>query len=118
MKGKYKISGWLYLIFGLLIAGYSKLLLNKSGSEKNIVFQFFFYIGLAFIAIGVFKTIIRYALGQKNKQLQEQNLNFNSDSEFGTQNNNTKFRLVTCPKCRTKNYATYNFCYNCGCRLK
>ncbi len=117
MKGKYSIPGWLYLIFGAIITGYSQFLLNSKGLEKNTVFQFFFYVGLIFIAIGIFKLIIRYALGEKKKKI-DNDFAYGYNLEKTSNNQNNKYKLITCPKCQAKNYKTYNFCYKCGSRLR
>ena len=105
--GSYKIPGWLYLIFGGLVAGYSQFVINAKGVDNTVVFNFFFYVGLLLLVIGIFKIVLKFILHKKDEEVETQTFN-------KPLNNN----LVRCSKCNSNNYRTYNFCYKCGNKLK
>jgi len=103
---KYKLPGWLWLIFGLAISIFAQIVM--SNQENPTAMQLFFYIGLVFIAIGVFKIIIKIMLKPKESKYEKK-------EALSEQNN--KFKVILCPNCKAKNYNSFNYCRNCGTKL-
>ncbi len=58
-----QIPGVVYLIVGLVVIGYSRLIEAKNPAA-NI--KIFFWVGLVFLFIGVFKTIIHFVLARSS----------------------------------------------------
>ncbi len=61
---KYKIPGWLWLIAGIGVAVLSKVISARDASNAAAM-TLFFYVGLLFIAIGIFKILIKVILSNK-----------------------------------------------------
>ncbi len=104
---KYKIPGTLWLIFGLAISIFSQIVKSKQDGNTAAM-QLFFYIGLLFIVIGIFKIVIKLVLNPKKENYIDTNIPTES---------NEKFKIILCPKCKAKNYASFNYCRNCGTKL-
>lgn len=62
-----KIPGWVYLIVGVAIAVVSKWVEAKT---KPGQFKLFFWLGIAFVVIGVFKLVAKYVfkMGAEEKE--------------------------------------------------
>lgn len=103
---KDKIPGWFWLTAGISMAVYAQVVLARA--ETMISMNFFFYIGLLFIAIGVFKVVIKKILSKPSKETKKI-INDNV--------RDSKFVIIHCSKCNAKNYDTFNYCQNCGCKL-
>lgn len=100
-----KIPGPVYLILGLIIAGISWFIDSKTESS----FVPFFYIGLFFIAVGVFKIIVKIIIPKQDEQPQQQ---------AQQQPQQARLSLSYCPHCRAQVNPSNNFCFNCGARLR
>jgi hypothetical protein len=61
------IPGWAYLIIGAGMSIMSKYVEKKSPASK---FTLFFYVGIIFIIIGVFKIIIKSVFKKEKNQVQ------------------------------------------------
>jgi hypothetical protein len=109
---KYKISGWIYLIFGLIISVYSRIVMQTT--DKNL--GFFFYVGLFLLVIGVFKIVFKLITNPKDKSFKD----YSSErtEKYKTNQRNKSFNIINCPDCNTKNYSNYNYCHSCGFKLK
>lgn len=84
-----KIPGIVYLAVGIFVAVVSKW----SGK-----LDFFFYVGLVFVAIGIFRIGTKYVTGQEPGRIIPS--------------------VIHCPKCQTPCYTSSNFCHICGFKLK
>ena len=108
------IPGIVYIIIGAGIAYISR---RFGSNEMNL--QFFLWIGLAFIAIGVFKIVLRFITrmpksGKKQDSakagLKPINLNQEPDGEISMY---SKY----CPACKLKYTKESHFCSKCGSQL-
>ncbi len=128
-----KISGWVYLIIGAFVSGYSRYIQSKITSPGLTLF---FWAGVIFIGIGVFKIVLSFIFKEKkiidstSLSIQDKivnNLGFAKDiPKYDSEKINKERELilnknrgiVACPKCGTKHYSNSNFCHICGTRLK
>ena len=101
------IPGWIYIIIGVAIAIYSKLLVKETGA--NPFLNIFFYIGVAFIAVGLVKTIFKRS--KKDKPVNEPHTPVQQKQTQNTPG------IVYCNRCGAKHYSNSNFCHLCGSRL-
>ena len=104
--GNYKISGWIWLILGAIVSGYSQIVMMKA--KNNMLL--FFYVGLVFIGIGVAKILIKVIL--KNPK------NRKKDLELPKESKSSSYKIIFCPRCKSKNYDSFNYCQSCGYKLK
>ena len=110
---KYKIHSWLWLIAGIAITIFSKIISGRDPSNAPAM-TLFFYVGLLFIAIGVFKIIIQLVLNKKSQKNTYEKIAKKATNEV---NNQDRFRIVYCNNCGSKNYAFFNYCQHCGKKL-
>lgn len=108
--GKYKIPALIWIVFGLVISIYSKIV---DFNSNNPVMNIFFYIGLFFLVIGIFKIVFSYINSSNNVNKKS----FESANEQSI-SKKTGLSIVRCPKCNARNYNTYNYCHNCGFKLR
>ena len=102
-----KIPGPVYFIIGLLVSGVSWYVNTKQGRND---LELFFWIGLIFIAWGVFKIMIRLILssGKKDK-VPHTNANYHyRDIDHGRY----------CPACGTPISRFDMYCRGCGMRVR
>ncbi len=102
----YKIPGWMWLACGIIMSVYSQIV--NSSTENNMMP--FFYVGLFFLAIGIFKIVVSVITNPKVK-VAKQSIKEDSSS---TENN---FKIIYCPSCKSKTYSSYRHCQNCGFKL-
>jgi membrane protein implicated in regulation of membrane protease activity len=112
------IPGWIYIIIGVAIAIYSKLLVKETGA--NPFLNIFFYIGVAFIAVGLVKTIFKRS--KKDKPVNEphtpvQQKQTQQQKPVVQQQTQNTPGIVYCNRCGAKHYSNSNFCHLCGSRL-
>jgi len=86
-----KLSGWLFLIMGIIITTVSFLVNNATGKFKMALFV---VLGVIFIFVGIMKIFTKKQKPQK------------------------KPRVVFCPYCGQSVYETQQFCHRCRSRLK
>ena len=91
------LPAWSFLIVGLLVTVVSLYVGKK--------LQFFFYVGLIFIAWALFKLTVNYLL-RPPKKVEERRI----ERKINT--------VIACPYCATAVYTTARFCHICGGRLK
>ena len=88
-----KLSGWTYLITGLIISIASYFINKKTGESKLFLF---FIIGIIFIVIGFFKIFRR----KKEKQTKKSS------------------KVLFCRYCGQAIYETYEYCPRCRSKLR
>ncbi len=89
---------FIYLIVGIVISVYSRIVMGKS---NLYVMNLFYYLGIIFFGIGVYKLL----MGRwRNK--------------ITPKSNPTNSSIVTCKVCGTKNYRTSFFCHICGAKIE
>lgn len=93
------IPGWAYVITGVAIALYSKFVQHTSGSK---VMGFFFWIGILFLTVGVFKMLLRF-ITRGEKESQEKNFSGRS--------------FIVCPRCNARLDPRSRYCNWCGARV-
>lgn len=97
------IPGWIYLIIGGGIAI----------TARYVDLEIFFWFGLLFVVVGVFKIVVRFITKEKNHPA------FSSDTDMTpakpkiSQENYPKY----CPRCRLMYARDSNFCSRCGSQL-
>lgn len=92
-----KIPSIVWIIVGAVMVGVS----YRIGKSMDI----FFYVGLLFLTIGIFKIIVGFIIGDKKKK---------ADKEAAEM----KTHQFTCPRCRTVVASDFRFCPHCGNRIR
>lgn len=112
-----KINGWIYLIIGAIISGYSKFVQLKN---DNYIMTFFFYVGILFVVIGLFKIIVKFITSPKNKESEVEEEFYNSPKKdfSGSINKNSNSRAIICPRCTARLHPKSRYCNWCGYKLK
>jgi len=100
------IPKWFWLVAGVAMAIYAQIILAKT--PTMVAMKIFFYVGLLFIAIGIFQIIIKAVFSKPSKRIER---------EIESEIKKPRFIVNHCPKCGAKNYNTFNYCQNCGCKL-
>jgi len=100
------IPGWAYAGAGAAIAIYSKFVQSR---KPSTAIELFFWVGLALLAIGVFKLGARFIMGKKEEFSYIENKPGNARSA-NTQD------FIICPKCNAKLHPQSRFCNWCGTR--
>ena len=108
------LSGWLFVIVGIFIGIMSKYIEN---------FQFFYWVGLGFLAIGMFKLLIKYIFRKKQSKadkrvLKQQQHYWEQQHKLQKQQIEKQRRGHYCPRCRSFVVQGANFCHYCGKRLR
>ena len=94
------LPSWVFVAVGVIVAVIS---------WKIPSLTIFFYVGMLFVVIGVFKLAKSYTVGDV---VDKKDMGITSTAS-------KKHPEVTfCPKCRIPVYVTSNFCHHCGNRLK
>lgn len=124
-----RIHGGVYVVLGILMALYSKFIQSKL---NNSSMSLFFWIGIGFVAFGVFRLITLFVFKdssskvsvKKSKSNNSELERLKAEKEKMMKGNNQGSErsvngdIVACPRCGTKHYSTSNFCHMCGCSLK
>ena len=97
-----KIPGIAFLVIGAVVTAASMYLPNL---------KVFFYVGLAFIAVGIFKVLIRYMTKPKESAMEKRAEGVQAAQRQQRQN------YKVCPRCGAGSYPQANFCYHCGTRI-
>ena len=105
-----KIHGIAYLIIGAILSFVSKYIDTKRNSASLTLF---FYIGLAFITIGIFKLLVSFILREKIPKPEKQTI-----QTVLANKPQQPAQIKTCPYCHSTVNPANNFCYNCGARLR
>ncbi|MFP4119377.1 MAG: zinc-ribbon domain-containing protein [Candidatus Woesearchaeota archaeon] len=120
---------WVFLLVGALISGYAWFIKRSVERVNAEAMQLFIYVGLGFLVLGLLKLLMKWLknYSTKEKQFAEQlggvdEINRDEAAllkkkQGRQQGQNAPPRVILCPKCRTKNYSTSNFCHMCGYRL-
>jgi len=88
-------------IMWIIVGGVMYYVSYRVGPQLDI----FSYIGVAFVAIGIFKMLVSFILGGKEKKARKEAEEIR-EQEF------------TCPRCRYAVASDYTFCPHCGTRLR
>ncbi|MBI4448811.1 zinc ribbon domain-containing protein [Candidatus Woesearchaeota archaeon] len=92
------VPSWVFVLVGVIVS---------LVSWRMPKFMFFFYVGLIFIVVGVFRLAQSYVGGGIKKDIERLDKSL------------AKHPQVTfCPRCNIPVYVTSNFCHHCGTRLK
>ncbi|HLD04636.1 MAG TPA: hypothetical protein VJG90_02855 [Candidatus Nanoarchaeia archaeon] len=92
---------FIYMIVGVIVSAYSRIVMGKS---NLYVMKLFFYLGIVFFGIGVYKLLLERMRG---KSLAKNGKSRPADSS-----------IVTCKVCGTRNYRTSFFCHICGAKVE
>ena len=92
-----KIPGWLWLIVGIGMYFISARL----GEQMDL----FRYVSLAFVVIGIFKILVGFMIGNKEKRAHKEA----HDLRKGE---------YSCPRCMSIIARSHRFCPHCGVRLR
>lgn len=106
-----KISGWAYVIVGVAVAIYSKFV---EARRPGVALTIFFWIGVALIAVGVFRLVLAFIAGEKDK------LRAKPDAPQGRRARNEAERpayardYIVCPRCNARLHPQSRYCNWCG----
>lgn len=100
-----RIHGLVYLIVGIGVVIPSRFV---DGLQP------FFYVGIVFIAIGVAKLVWRYITREKTPKMQS----YKPMQQRRTQAPYQQQPVYRCPRCGSQSGALFNFCSQCGVRLR
>jgi len=92
-----KIPWWLWVA-----VGGGMFLISANVGER---LDFFLYVGMFFIVVGVFKMLVAFILGKKGRKAEA------AAEEIKT-------HQFSCPRCRSLIAESYYFCPYCGTRLR
>ena len=142
------IPGWVYILIGVLMSAFSKIVESKS---EPGTFKLFFWVGIVFVVIGIGKLVFKskkeqnigmstadpllnpqnmrpqhQAYAQQAQHLQthrqfQQNADFSQGQHQvhrAAQQQQQHPSVVACPACGTMHYDYANFCMRCGSRIK
>jgi ABC-type nickel/cobalt efflux system permease component RcnA len=130
-----KISGWVYLIVGIVMIVFSVLVNNNTGKDSM---NLFIFAGIIFVVIGFgkigWKFFMREKKPKKHKQEKhsEKQVHHHKQTSHHSSNQNThqhsshhhsqnpvhsQREIISCPFCSTRHYKGANFCMNCGRRI-
>lgn len=98
-----KIPAIVYLIIGAIVT---------AGSMYIEGLTIFFYVGLIFIAVGVFKVVIAFVTKPKESAVEKQ-----AEGIQQQQRQSAQRGIKTCPRCGAGSYPQANYCYYCGNRI-
>lgn len=68
-----KLHGLVWIIVGAIVAGFSKFI---QGLKPDAKMDIFFYVGLGFVAFGIFKLIVNYITSDKKHKKRKQDNQF------------------------------------------
>lgn len=108
---------------GLAVIIYS-LFISFTVPDGNKDAMFVFTgIGFLFFIFGIFRHLKNNKKDPKKNSFQREEKELinqiNNQNNYNNYNNNKNVQtVILCPKCRTKNYSTSNFCHMCGWRLR
>ena len=139
-----EIPGWAYIAIGAVIAGFSKFVETRSGSNLNL----FIFAGVIFAVIGIGKLLLQafsrkpgsrpeagvqmpqQARHAQAGQWQPQTHNRQAPQQMGTQEGRQQHHItqarhqqpahesiISCPACGVRHYSYANFCMMCGNRM-
>jgi hypothetical protein len=123
-----RIHGSIWIVLGILMSLYSRFI--QSQIEKGSM-SLFFWVGIGFIAFGVFRLITDYVFKDSSKiskpvsgnssldrlKLEKERMMQKKDDYEQSYDNSGKV-IIPCSRCGTKHYGTSNFCHICGFQLK
>ena len=92
------LPAWSFILVGLIVTSISSYVGSK--------LQIFFYVGLAFLTWGIFRSLTHYML-KSAKPVEEKKIERKLEQTS----------IMACPYCATAVYTTAKFCHNCGGRL-
>lgn len=121
-----------HLIAGILISAVSAYALLFTNLENKAPMQLFLYVGLAFIAFAFIKLAIKYIKSGKLREDEERIATkvtgvpsqHQTDQEYQEQLarqsrlHQSSPQIIQCGLCKTRNYATSNYCHMCGYKLR
>jgi len=88
------IPWFAYIIVGIIVSVYSHLVLKTTPSYAM---RLFFYLGIVFFCIGIYKWLRQRGAPAKSKASQS---------------------IAFCKTCGSKNYLTSHYCHICGARIE
>ncbi len=77
-----EIPGWVYLIVGIIVSGFSGYVyyyVPKPDGSPNMAMAFFFFIGIIFIVVGVFKIMFK-KITKRHEEIAEHNMRIKEKS--------------------------------------
>jgi ribosomal protein L40E len=98
-----KIPAIAYLLIGVLISVTSMYIEGL---------KLFFYVGLLFIAIGVFKIVVRFITKPKETTIEKKAEGISQQQQQYRQPG-----IKVCKNCGAGSYSQARFCYYCGTKL-
>lgn len=115
-RPKKPINPIVFIVLGLAIAFYALFITwTVHDTNKNIMYVFA-AIGFLFFIVGLIKHLTSKnepSLKNEEKQIANQ---FTRISV--TKPSSGEKTIILCPKCRSRNYSTSNYCHMCGARLR
>ena len=107
------IPGWAYVLVGGIVAGVSKYLTSKPDASAGL--KLFFWLGLLLVAVGIFKIVFGYIMGEKKSVVDEEG--------EGQKMRSPKDRpahardAIYCSRCKAKLHPQSRYCNWCGTRV-
>jgi hypothetical protein len=134
MAEKSKLPGWVYMIAGLIIMGYTKFIQLKQPTSK---IGFFFWVGLVFLVIGILREFVPRLRAKKPRQEQagpppqrqhQQGQAHPAAHKYNTSPHATHQHTTPaqhpshpyqplhkqCPRCHILTHGQGKYCHNCG----
>lgn len=136
MTEKKPLPGWVYMIVGLAIMGYTRFIQARQPAST---IGFFFWVGLVFLIWGVLREFVPRILAKRQKKehvgpphqaahAPHNHLHPGGNAQHGVSNQMTHHHLKPqqhpshpyqplhkqCPRCQKLTHGQGKFCHNCG----
>ena len=116
-----KIHGFVYLIVGAFIVGFSYYVTNVNENLDLQKFMLFVWIGGIFVVIGLFKLIAGTLSRARKPKIAKENFPHHrpaqQHAQHAQQNQQSNQFIKFCSKCGSAVRHFDSFCYKCGSRM-
>ena len=119
------IPWWAWLAVGAVMSVYAKTVEVKNPEAAGIAL--FFYIGIALGLFGLGKLVLQRKAEQEHQAQRQDTRGYQErlraqqqawQHQQQAQQQPSQHTIIRCPSCGAQHYATSNFCYRCGARLR
>ncbi len=103
------IPGWVFAVIGVAVASYSKFVQSRSAQPKGVL-TLFFWVGIALLVYGVFKTGIWYMTREKASRREK------ADASVSGRRPSYARDHIVCARCNVKLHPRSRYCNWCGAK--
>ncbi len=109
-----RIHGVFYILAGVAISLYTRFIEARADTGSKLTL--FFYVGLVFIGVGIFKLVARYVFKRGGGSDEESHPHDSEHEEHKKRSRGYQQspKSKICPRCRSKMHPRVKYCSNCG----